>query len=185
MFPLRRLIISIPIFFMTAIAPLGVLGQANATFAFGPGGFGTFGVGTYLAIQKDSATILQIHGDGTLGLIFSAQFGGGVLSDPFSNTLGSWKRSGLGELTATTVDITFERESGVFVGVAAATYIIQFDRWFQSARVTCKGEIFPPGVDPYSPDAEPISGSEFTCGEEGLVFHRLPSQGHGFRFSPE
>ena len=62
-------------------------------------------------------------------------------------------------------------------------YIIKFDRWYQSARVTCKGEIYPPGMDPFSPDAEPISESEFTCGEEGLVFHRLPNQGHGLRFS--
>ena len=185
MFPLRRLLISILVLFMTAMAPFVVLGQANSTSAFGPGGFGTVGVGTYLAIQNDSAIILQIHRDGTLDLIFSAQFGGGVLSDPFSNTLGSWKRSGLGELTATTVNITFESEGGAFVGVAATTYFIKFDRWFQSARATCKGEIFPPGVDPFSPDAEPISGSEFTCGEEGLVFHRLPSQGHGFRIPPD
>ena len=183
MFQLRQTLISIPVLFMTAMALLGVLGQTSPTSAFGPDGFGAHGVGTYLAIQEDSATILQIHRDGTMGLIFSGQFAGGVLSDPFSNTLGSWKRSGLRELTATTVDITFESEGGVFVGVAAATYIIKFDRWYQSARVTCKGEIYPPGVDPFSPDAEPISGSEFTCGEEGLVFHRLPNQGHGLRFS--
>ena len=92
------------------------------------------------------------------------------MSDPFSNTLGFWKRSGFRELTATAVDITFESDGGDFVGVAAATYFFQFDKWFQSARVTCEGMIFPPGVNPFAPGAEPISGSEFTSSTMVIQF---------------
>jgi hypothetical protein len=172
-----------PVLLIAALATFFVVGPASPTFAFDLGGLGKKSAGTYLAIQNDEVTILQIHQDGCLSLINSFQFEGGVLGDPFSNTLGSWKRSGLRELTATAVDITFKSESGNFVGVAAATYLIKFDKWFQSARVTCEGAIFAPGVNPFSPGAEPISGSEFTCGEEGLLFHRLPTNGPRFQLS--
>jgi hypothetical protein len=180
----RCLVISLSVLLIAVLSTLGVFGQAGPASAFEIGGLGKTSTGTYLAIENDGATILQINRDRTLSLIVSSQFEGGVLSDPFSNTLGSWKRSGFRELTATTVDITFQSEGGDFVGVAAATYFIKFDRRFQSARVTCEGSIFPPGVNPFAPGAEPISGSEFTCGEEGIFFHRLPSPGHGFQHSP-
>ena len=179
----RRFVISMPVLLIAALATFFVVGPASPTFAFDLGGLGKKSAGTYLAIENNEAMILQINQDGGLSLIFSSQFGGGVLGDPFSNTLGSWKRSGFRELTATAVDITFTSGSGDFVGVAAATYFIKFNKWFQSARVTCEGAIFAPGVNPFAPGAEPISGSEFTCGEEGLLFHRLPSHGHRFQLS--
>ncbi len=121
----------------------------------------------------DGATILQISQDGNLSLIFSSQFVGGALGDPISNTFGSWQRSGKRKLTAKAVDLTFKRVGGEFVGVGAATYVIRFDKKFQSAIVTCQGAIYRPGVNPFGPRTEPIDGSEFTCGEEGLVFQRL------------
>jgi len=180
---IRWLVISLSVLLVSGLPPLVVFGQASPSSVFDFGGLGKTSASTYLSIADDGATILQINRDGNLSLIVSSQFKGGVLSDPFSNTLGSWKRSGLRELTATSVDITFESDGGDFVGVAAATYFIKFDKWFQSARVTCGGAIFAPGVNPFAPGAEPISGSEFTCGEEGLLFHRLPRHGHGFQLS--
>lgn len=180
---IRWLVISLPVLLIAALPALVVFGQTSPASAFDLGGLGKRSAGTYLAIENDGATILQINQDGNLSLIVSSQFKGGVLSDPFSNTLGSWKRSGKRELTATAVDITFESAGGVFVGVAASTYFIKFDKWFQSAKVTCEGAIYDQGVNPFAPGVEPISGSEFTCGEEGLLFHRLPSHGHGFQLS--
>ena len=175
MFRLCQLIIFISILGTAAMGTFYVFGQANSASAFDLGGLGKVSAGTYLAVENDKGTIMQISQDGNLSLIFSNQFGGGVLNDPFSNTLGSWKRSGLREMIATAVDITFESDNGAFVGVAVATYIIKFNKRFQEARVTCAGAIFAPGVNPFVPGADPISGSEFTCGEEELVFHRIPS----------
>ncbi len=174
MLRLCRLIISISILGTAAMGTFFVIGQASLASAFDLGSLGKISAGTYLAVENDEVTIMQINQDGNLSLIFSNQFGGGILNDPFSNTLGSWKRSGLRELTATAVDITFKSDDGAFVGVAAATYIIKFDRRFQAAGVTCAGAIFAPGVNPFAPGAEPISGSAFTCGEEALIFHRVP-----------
>ena len=175
----RRFTFSLPVLLIAALPSFFILKQAGPTSAFDLGGLGLYKAGTYLAIEDDGATILQINHDGNLSLIFSGQFAGGVFGDPFSNTMGSWRWSGLRELTATAVDITFEHENGEFVGVAAATYVMKFDKKWQSVQVTCDGAIFPPGVDPFAPGAEPISGSEFTCGEGGVLFHRLPYNGVG------
>ena len=130
--------------------------------------------GTYLAVQVNGAQILQIHNDGNLSFIFSEQFGSGALNDPFSNTLGSWRKTGKREITSKALDLTFESLTGTFVGVASATYVITFDKKFQNARVMCEGQIFPPGVDPFDPEAIPIPDSGFNCSDnEGLDFHRV------------
>ncbi len=140
-------------------------------------GLGKKIAGTYLGTQKDAAQILQIGEDGNLSFIFSIQFSGGAVDFPFSDTLGSWKKTGNREITATTVDLTFESGNGTFVGVAATTYVIRFDKKFQTANVTSEGAIFPPGVNPFlDPDADPIPDGEFSADRE---FHRLPVDGDG------
>ena len=159
---------------LTALLNLLILGQGNLTFAWDIGDLGKKSAGTYLSVENEVSTILQINRDGNLNLVFSGQFSGGALNNPFSNILGSWRRSGKRELTSTAVDITFERGSGNFVGVAAVTYVINFDKKFQSALVKCEGAIFPPGENPFAPGAEPIMDSHFDCGDEGFVVQRLP-----------
>ena len=159
---------------LTALLNLLILGQGNVTFAWGIGDLGKKSAGTYLSVENEETTILQINRDGNLTIVFSGQFTGGALDDPFSNILGSWNRSGKRELTSTAVDITFERDSGNLVGVAAVTYVINFDKKFQSALVKCEGAIFPAGEDPFAPGAQPIMGSQFDCGDEGFVAQRLP-----------
>lgn len=170
-----------PALLLPVLVAFLILGLVSPTLAFDIGGFGGKSAGTYLDIEKDAANILQINQDGNLSFIFSSQFSGGDLGAPFSNTLGSWKRSGKRELTAKAVDLTFKSEGGQFVGVGAATYVITFDKKFRSAFVTCEGAIYPPGVNPFDPKADPIDGSEFSCGDEGLEFHRLPA--HKGRFN--
>ena len=144
------------------------LGQANPASVQGLGGKIA---GTYLAVQDDGAQVLQIGRDGNLRAVLSIQFtGGGVLGESFSNTLGSWHTTGRREVTATTVDLTFQ-SGNVFFGVAAATFVITFDETFETAIATSEGAIFPPGVNPFDADAEPIAGSEF---RSRLEFHRIP-----------
>ena len=151
-----------------------LVGQADPTFSFENKGFSKKVSGTYLSVEGKETILLQIIQDGNLTAIFSSQFSGGALDDPFSNSLGAWERSGKREITAQVVDITFQGQGGGLVGVGAGKFFIRFDKTFQSAKFRCRGAIFPPGVNPFDRDAEPISGSDFTCADDELVFHRLP-----------
>jgi len=129
--------------------------------------------GTYLAIMSDGAQIMHIHADGTISIIGSAQFaGGGVIGESYSTSLGNWKWTGWLEITATTVDISYEPSDGAFVGVAATKYCISFNRALDTAVLTCEGSVFPPSVDPFDSESAPIPGAEYTCGE--LVCQRIP-----------
>ena len=79
-------------------------------------------------------------------------------------------------MTATAVNLSFDSGNGTFVGVAANTYVIMFDKKFQTATITCEGAVFSPGVNPFELEAEPIPNSEFNCGA-GIEFHRVPIGG--------
>ena len=161
---------------LIAVATFLVSGQAGRALADEEAGLGDKVAGTYLAVTENGATILQISRDGNLSSILSIQFtGGGVIGESFSNTLGSWKKTGTREITATTVDLSFQSFGPGFIGVAATTYVIKFDQKFQTGTMTCQGRIFPPGVDPFKLGANPILDSEFTCGgPQGIEFHRIP-----------
>ena len=159
---------SLAVVALIALSSPSVLGQARPASVEGLGGKIA---GTYLAVQEDGAQVLQIGRDGNLRAILSIQFtGGGVLGASFSNTMGSWNTTGRREITARTVDLTFQ-SGNVFVGVAAATLIITFDETFETAIATSVGAIFPPGVNPFDANAQPIAGSAFSSRFE---FHRIP-----------
>jgi hypothetical protein len=170
---------------LIAVATFLVSGQAGRALADEEAGLGDKVAGTYLAVTENGATILQISRDGNLSSILSIQFtGGGVIGESFSNTLGSWKKTGTREITATTVDLNFKSVPGfigvAFIGVAATTNIMKFDQKFQTGTMTCQGRIFPPGVDPFQLGPTPpipILDSEFTCGPQGIEFHRIPIAG--------
>ncbi|HJY79946.1 MAG TPA: hypothetical protein VKK81_02520 [Candidatus Binatia bacterium] len=157
---------------LIAVATFLVLGHAGLALADEDAGLGNKIAGTYLAVLVDGAQILQISRDGNLSFIFSIQFSNrGVLGESFTDTLGSWKKTGPREITAGTANLSFHSGSA-FLGVAATTYVIKFDQKFQTGNVTCQGRLFPPGVDPFHPEAVPIPNSEFTC--PGIEFHRIP-----------
>ena len=161
---------------MIAAATFLVSGEGGRALADEEGGLGDKIAGTYLAVMADRSQVLQISQDGNLSFILSIQFSSsGVLGESFSDTLGSWKKTGQREITARTVDLAFQSGPGPFVGTAAATYVIKFDQKFQTGIVTCQGRIFPPGVDPFHPGAIPITDSEFTCGQ--VEYHRIPVAG--------
>ena len=146
----------------------------NPTMAFDIGKFSKRVSGTYLSIDGQETILLEINQDGNLTAIFSSQFSGGALNDPFSNSFGAWSRTGKREITAQVLDITFLGDSGEIIGVGSAQYFLTFNKTFQSAKFRCQGAIFPPGVDPLDPDSVPINGSEFTCGDKDLRFTRIP-----------
>ncbi len=171
MHTIHRLSIFITVVALTVLATFLISGQVSPTLADDEGGLGKKIAGTYLAVQDDAAQILQISEDGNLSFIFSIQFSGGVLDLLFSDDLGPWKKTGKREITARTVNLNFESGGAPFAGVAIATYLIEFDKKFRTANVTCEDSIFLPGVNPFDPDAEPILGSELTSGD--LEFHRV------------
>ena len=116
------------------------LGQASPASVEG---LGDKIAGTYLAVQDDGAQVLQIGRDGNLRAVLSIQFtGGGVLGESFSNTLGSWNTTGKREVTARTVDLTFQ-SGNVFVGVAAATLVITFDETLRQRSQPARGRFSP------------------------------------------
>src|SRR5262245_47251840 len=94
---------------LIAVATFLVSGQAGRALADEEGGLGDKIAGTYLRVTENGAEILQISRDGNLSFILSSQFsGGGVLGESFSNTLGSWKKTGTREMTPSTVEPTFK-----------------------------------------------------------------------------
>lgn len=132
--------------------------------------FGEELAGTYLLNSEENGVIMQLSSDGNMLLIFSEEFLNlGIIGESFSDTLGSWKKAGRRKIVVETVNIAF---SDLFLGIAAVTYRIRFDRHYRQAKLECKGAIYAPGVDPYAPGAEPIPDSAFECDE--LTLRRLP-----------
>ena len=127
--------------------------------------------GTYVANDVDGGKIMQISADGNITLIFSDQFlGKGSLGESYSNGLGSWKWVGLRKIVAQIVDVSYySNNPGYFAGVGAYKAFIRFSRDLKTAYLTCDGGLFEPGVDPFAPDAEPIS--TFDCGK--VEYHRV------------
>ncbi len=146
-----------------------ISGQVSPTLAGDQRGLGKKIAGTYLAVQDGEAQALQISEDGNLSIIISIQFSSGVGEVLFSNTLGSWKKTGRREITARAVNLNFDSMDGMFAGVATATYLIKFDKKFQIANVTCEGALFSSSVNPIRDPDPPLV--EFTCGD--LEFDRV------------
>ncbi len=173
----RSFFITMAVLALLALATFPIKGQVSPGLADDEAGLGKKIAGTYLGVQKDAAQILQVSGDGNLSVILSIQFSGGAAGLRFSNALGSWKKTGKREITARTVDLDFRPQDGSFAGVGAATYVINFDEKLQTASMTWKGAVFPPGVNPFlDPDADAIPAGEFT---HDLELHRLPVDGDG------
>lgn len=175
---------SFKVLFTFAVIPIllawtGAKGVAHA----GIGSFLWPIAGTYLETTGERAQIMQISADGNISFITSDQFAGlGVLGESYSDSLGSWKWTGPRKITAELLDVSVNKTSGTFEGVAAYTAYINFSYDLKTAELICEGAIYEPGVDPYEPGVQPIEGSEFHCGT--MVFHRVGVRGyHGnYRF---
>ena len=142
-----------------------LLVEKSASLAEGKGkeavkAFGNRIAGTYLVVREPDAgisRILTIFADGNLSSIQSIQFNGGAGGGGFSNQQGVWKRVGPREIRATVLDLSYDFETGNFLGMAVASYRLQFDKTFRAVTGTVEGNIFSPGIDPLDPgDAEPI-----------------------------
>lgn len=131
--------------------------------------------GTYIATLPDRAEILQLHRDGTAEMTLSDQVTSGAGGFTFSDSLGSWKRTGPRRLVARMVNLNFDvtEPAATYSGAAVVDYVLEFGRHLRTFAASCQGKIFPPGVDPLDPDSIPVT--EFDCAYlEGFLYQRVP-----------
>jgi hypothetical protein len=131
--------------------------------------------GTYIATLPDRAEILQLHRDGTAGMTLSDQVTSGAGGFTFSDSFGSWRRSGPRRVSLRMVNLNFDvtGPAATYSGPAVVDYVLEFGPGFRSFAATCQGEIFPPGVDPLDPDSVPVA--TFDCAYlDGFLYQRVP-----------
>lgn len=146
------------------IAPLLstlVLLTFGASLAAEPSDHGGDFAGTYIATLPERTEIFQLHGDGTAEITLSDQVTPGAAGPTFSDSFGSWKRTGPRRLIARFVNLEFDVD-----------YVLQFAPNLRTFAASCQGKIFPPGEDPLDPSSTPIN--EFDCAYlDGFLYQRV------------
>ena len=131
--------------------------------------------GTYMATLPERAEILQLHRDGTAGMTLSDQVTAGAGGFTFSDSYGSWRRSGAHRVVARMVNLNFDLTGSVpaYSGAAVVDYVMDFGSDFRTFTASCQGKIFATGVDPFNPNAMPVV--EFDCAYlDGFLYQRVP-----------
>jgi hypothetical protein len=154
---------------LVVLAPLVFAPAAAAA----PPNAGDFS-GTYIATLPERAEILQLHRDGTAEITLSDQVTAGAGGFTFSDSFGSWRRTGPRTLTARFVNLNFDvTGTPAYTGAAVVDYTLQFGATFQTFAASCQGRIYPTGVDPFAPGAVPAV--EFDCAYlDGFLYERVP-----------
>jgi hypothetical protein len=165
-FPLPRLL-------MIALLALPGLVALEAGPAAADDGHDAF-TGTYLASLPQRAEILQLHQDGTALITLSDEVTSGAGGFTFSDSLGSWRVAGPRRLTARFLNLNFDVTGPpAFSGTAVVDYTYQFGADFRTIATSCRGKIFPPGVDPFNPGSTPVT--TFDCSYlNGFLYKRMP-----------
>ncbi len=130
--------------------------------------------GTYIATLPERAEILQLHRDGTAGMTLSDQVTFGAGGFTFSDSFGSWKRSGPRRVVARMVNLNFDITGPpTYSGAAVVDYVLEFGPDFRTFAASCRGKIFPTGQDPFDPASTPFA--EFDCAYlDGFLYQRVP-----------
>jgi len=158
---------------LTTVAVLA-LGASRAA-AGAPAGAADDFTGTYLASLPARAEILQLHGDGTASITLSDEVTAGAGGFTFSDSFGSWKVAGPRRLTARFLNLNFDvtQPAATFSGTAVVDYTYQFSANLRTIAASCRGRIFPPGMDPFDPRSTPAV--EFDCSYlNGHPYQRMP-----------
>lgn len=154
------------------VAAVLLVSVAATAHAAGPGGDLA---GTYVATLPDRAEILQLHRDGTAGMTLSDQVTSGAGGFIFSDSFGSWRRTGPGTVSARMVNLNFDvtGPAATYSGAAVVDYILEFEPGFTTFAASCEGEIFPPGTDPLDPASVPVAA--FDCSYlQGFLYRKVP-----------
>ncbi|MEP7012223.1 MAG: hypothetical protein ABJC13_18020 [Acidobacteriota bacterium] len=131
--------------------------------------------GTYTATLPERAEILNLHADGTAEITLSDQVTSGAGGFTFSDSFGSWKRTGPRHLVARFLNLNFDvtTPAATYSGVAVVDYVYQFAPNLKTFAASCQGKIFPPGTDPFNPASVPVT--TFDCAYlDGFHYQRMP-----------
>lgn len=154
----------------TLLISLVVVTQSAAAGSRGDGDV----AGTYVATLPDRAEILQLHRDGTAGMTLSDQVTSGAGGFTFSDSYGTWERTGPRRVSARMVNLNFDvtGPDATYSGAAVVDYVLQFGPHMRGFAASCQGRIFPPGVDPLDPDSVPVA--DFDCSYlDGYTYRRV------------
>ena len=119
--------------------------------------------GLYLSIEPDEAHVFKLDSDGQFAYMESPQFTGFSGGPAFSDELGSWRRVARRSLVATGIHIGYWKDGSAFTGTTVLRRTFEFARGWGSMSVTCVGQTYAPGIDPFDDEAEAISS--FVCPE--------------------
>lgn len=131
--------------------------------------------GTYTATLPERAEILNLHADGTAEITLSDQVTSGAGGFTFSDSFGSWKRTGPRRLVARFLNLNFDvsTPAATYSGVAVVDYVFQFAPNLKTFAASCQGKIFPPGTEPFDPSSTPVT--TFDCAYlDGFLYRRMP-----------
>lgn len=162
----------LPILLLAGILVLAAVAVARS--AAGSAGDGGDVTGTYVATLPDRAEILQLHRDGTAGMTLSDQVTSGAGGFIFSDSFGSWRRSGPRRVEARMVNLNFDvtGPAATYSGAAVVDYVLEFEPGFDAFAASCDGAIFAPGDDPLDPASIPVA--TFDCAYlAGFLYQRV------------
>ncbi|HEX4952409.1 MAG TPA: hypothetical protein VF017_03305 [Thermoanaerobaculia bacterium] len=160
---------------LSHLLSIPVLLTFGATLAAEPSDHGGDYAGTYIATLPERAEILQLHADGTADMTLSDQVTSGAGGFTFSDSLGSWKRTGPRRLAARFVNLNFDvtAPAATYSGAAVVDYVLEFAPNRRTFAASCQGRIFPPGEDPFDPASTPVT--TFDCAYlDGYLYRRVP-----------
>lgn len=153
---------------------LATLGLAFTTsLAAEPPGRGF--AGTYVATLPERAEILQLQEDGTASMTLSDQVTSGAGGFTFSDSFGTWKRTGARRLALRMVNLNFDvtTPAATYSGAAVVDYVLEFAPNRRTFAASCQGKIFATGDDPFDPGSVPVT--TFDCAYlDGFLYQRVP-----------
>jgi hypothetical protein len=152
----------------------------TATAAVAPGAVRDAGhrgdvSGTYLATLPDRAEILTLHRDGTAGMTLSDQVTAGAGGFTFSDSYGSWRRTGRRTIAARMVNLNFDLTgpAATYSGAAVVDYVLELGPGPGRFAASCEGAIYATGIDPLDPASVP--DVTFDCAYlDGFLYRRVP-----------
>ncbi len=131
--------------------------------------------GTFTPNLPERAEILNLHADGTAEITLSDQVTAGAGGFTFSDSFGSWRKTGPRRIAARFLNLNFDvtTPAATYSGMAVVDYVFLFAPNLKTFTASCQGKIFPTGADPFDPASAPVT--TFDCAYlDGFPYRRLP-----------
>lgn len=153
----RNMNIIVSTFVIVAVLSLGGLysHEAAARDNFKRSNFGERVAGLYFVTESTTGAqhLITLWDDGNFQSISSIQEGGAGFN-PFSDQMGTWKKTGRREITAKVIDMTYNFDPMTLFGFGVARYVLTFDKNFKRITGTTEGGVISADDKPTDLDAE-------------------------------